>query len=190
MKVRCALREVPYDLLKDKDYETYQDTETKYRILNEFKTFKYYPKEDFVEVKEEVMKIKEWNDINGKEINGNRIEVIGKSIYINFNSNPSVSMSISTNMKQSDIIAHLALLGIEVEFEKPMTITQIEWDMLNWYKHYSNAKIKRILSNSEVYIIKEDGWWSYIKNSDNLLTWLEIDKEYLVSDLLKCRIEG
>jgi hypothetical protein len=186
MFVKCDSHNC-YRLIKGIVYKVVKETETEYHIKLSKDINGIYNKKDFTPIKEEVMKIKDWKELDGVLSKYNvKCE---RGVLLIYNSNLFVSKTDTTTCEKQIIIDWLKLYGIEVEFEKEMTITQMEWDMLNWYKHYSNAKIKRILSNSEVYIIKEDGWWSYIKNSDNLLTWLEIDKEYLVSDLQKMKVE-
>jgi hypothetical protein len=185
MKVRCALREVPYDLLKDKAYETYQDTETNYRILNEFKTFKYYRKEDFVEVKEDkVMKIRQWEDLDGKTINGFEISVNDEWMTItkrNWYCMDIYYHSVPT----SQIIAHLALLGIEVEFEKEPTITQNDYNWLVAMEvPYSKIVDKRFNDTNIIIDTIE------IPYTSHLLQGLEKYDDITFGDLLKMKVEG
>lgn len=148
----------------------------------------WYNKTRFKKV-EEVMKIKKWTELNDKKINGHVFCVGDKSIGIyqeKANSNIEMTLSIIA-LSTDQIIAHLALFGIDIEFEKEVTITQNEFNILNLYK--PNIKLKRTLENSEIFTINEDGGWYYIKNSEKLFPFLEIDKEYLIGDILKMKVE-
>jgi hypothetical protein len=187
MKVRCALREVPYDLLKDKVYETYQDTETNYRILNEFKTFKYYRKEDFVEVKEDkVMKIRQWEELAGKVINGYTIAVDAICDEMDVRKNFQNCIRIYyARLSTEQIITQLKPFGIEVQFDKEPTITQNDYNWLVAMKLKPNWRIQRNYTKSNIICNLDE-----LHHTSHILSSLELDTPYLVSDLLKMKVEN
>jgi hypothetical protein len=128
------------------------------------------------------VKIKSWKDLDNRYINGNRFAVSEKYIEISFTNNPSIGMVISTSMKCSDIIAHLALLGVDVEIEKPMTITQNDYNWLvatNIPEQYSIIKSHELVSVNGIAVMY----------TENVLNGIEKHKSYLVSDLLKMKVE-
>jgi hypothetical protein len=130
------------------------------------------------------LKIKEWEDLDGKTINGNKFAVSEKYIEINFDRNPSVGMIINISMKRSDIIAHLSLLGIEVEFDEEITITENDHNWLIAMEFDDCHLLSRHCKGSNIFY----GYFE-IEYTSHLLTSLEINKGYSISDLLKMKVE-
>ena len=136
------------------------------------------------------MKIKDWKDLDNKHIKGNNIAVRDGYIHIDFDRNESVSMSLSVKMNQSEIIGHLKLLGIEVEFEKETTITQIQFYYLKWIESFgSNVSIK-LSKNNPPFVAWDNGKFGQYQGDFKMFPQLEVGVDYLVSDLLNMKVEG
>jgi hypothetical protein len=91
-----------------------------------------------------------------------------------------------TNMSSDEIIAHLALLGIEVEFKKEITISQNDYNWLVAMDFNERMLKKTVAPFRKCVTVGIEN----IPFTDHLFNDLEPNKEYLVSDLLKFRIEG
>lgn len=143
--------------------------------------------EDFVTSQignKQIMKIKKWEDLDGKFIDNKRIFIWAKEIRIWVDDKSK--LILSRDLDDDQIIAHLALFNINIEFIKEPTITKEEHDFLQWlYTRDSNANIYRTLKDCN-WRSKDVGW----TKTASYFSELEYGIHYLVSDLLKLKVEG
>ena len=148
---------------------------------------KLFSEKEFEFQKEEVMEIKGWKELDGKEINGYVFDIGSLWVKIRLSDTKTHVLTLWFEAMSDEVmIEHLKLHGIEVEFEKPMTITQEEHDFLQWlYTRNKNATISRkgTSRNWQSGCIEWAGTYSYFSE-------FNVGMEHPVSDLLKCRIEG
>jgi hypothetical protein len=176
-------------------YAVISEVDGYYELKNDAGIIKQYNKQYFTPIKEEVMKIRQWEDLDNKilTLNGYKLSTVNndKTIQI-FKGDDYCGEFKPLAFSNEQIIAHLALLGIKVEFEKPMTITQEEYDLLKYLSHKSTGiVIQRNMSSQKLYCKWGQlyGCTLEISNADDF-KWFELGKEYLVSDLLKMKVEG
>lgn len=138
------------------------------------------------------MKIKDWKELAGKKFTGGYdigYDSICNEIDIRRYSETCVRMYVS-KLSTEQIIAQFKSFGIDIEFEKEMTITQRDNYFLQWINSLDNEAIvvKNTLSCLPSIKMKGNFCGIYFGTGDTL-NGLELGKQYLVSDLLKCRIE-
>lgn len=184
MFVKCNSNNC-YRLKKNDTYKIIRETDKEYYIKLSEDVTGIYNKNDFIRiVKEEVMKIKQWSDLENSIINGFAFSVTNYYVNVRSNGDSVMTFYYKTNTN-NQIIAHLALLGIEIEFEKEVTITQNDYNWLVAMELEKTVGIMKSGSDNHVWI----GGFKAI-NTKHLFKTLEPNKGYLVSDLLKCRVEG
>jgi hypothetical protein len=178
-----------FGLLKfGKEYEVLEESELMYFVMNEKNERQPYYKSRFTPIKEdEVMKIKNWKEINGvSSENGNHFNYCKASDQIEVkNDNRDSLIFIDTEFASTEqIVVVLKAFGLEVEFEKEPTITQNDY---NWLIAMNLPVITSIIKPDHNHVITVDSFdmprTYYIFNS------LDFKRPYLVSDLLKMKVE-
>jgi hypothetical protein len=197
MKVRCKYNTgVAHQLTDGKTYNAINVNKNCgvmkdcYEVIDDNNQKIVFARDRFERV-EEVMKIKEIGDLIQKKIGVYSFQTSAEWIYVFKNS--MYHVNYSTRMSDEEIIAHLALLGIDIEFEKEVTITQAQYYLLKWLETLGEEVIVDI--NYKAY-----GLLAHYKNGKNLFTmellnlWKAFsgldEGRHKVSDLLKMKVEG
>ena len=139
------------------------------------------------------MKIKNWKELNGIELaNGYVIEATKYEYKLALSHHKFATMELSREgIGTEDIIKILAVLGLDVEFEKEPTITQEEHDLLKWLGNYDDLFLNKWRDGEEIACGTFKAQKSYgIHFTKCLFNWFEPNKQYAVSDLLKMKVEG
>jgi hypothetical protein len=169
-------------------YTVISEVDGYYELKNDAGIIKQYDKQYFTPIKEEVMKIKEWKDLDGvSSENGNHFIYCKAADQIEVkNTNRDSLIFIDTEFASAEqIVVVLKAVGLEVEFEKEPTITQNDYNWLVAMRLSDDSRIKR---DTACGCLKING--SNILYTLSILGNLEVGKEYLVSDLLKMKVEG
>jgi hypothetical protein len=131
--------------------------------------------------------IKDWKELHNAESAIGKLFVYEAFIRLEMLQTRSVSSNISINMDKEYILGYLKLFGFNVSFEQEHTLSQKEFDMLNWYKHHPHAIIKRESCANLLYK-NLCHLWEPIPQTEDCLIWLEFLKTYHVSELLKLEV--
>jgi hypothetical protein len=172
-----------YKLIKGCIYKAIKETDKEYYIKLSKDVTGIYNKKDFTPTREEVMKIKEWKELDGVVIKGQRLKV--GSDYIAVYIGNDWQMAISLNFSKEEKLAHLKLRGIEVEFKKEMTITQISKNILSSLDINPNCYVTKMQTCTNIKVGAVE-----IPLTGHLFQTLDTGKEYLVNDLLNMKVEG
>jgi hypothetical protein len=175
-----------YRLIKGCIYKAIKETDTEYYIKLSKDVTGIYNKKDFTPTREEVMKIKEWKELHGKEPGGYWVHIYNNIISVT--KNCEEYLKVSRKFSNDQIIAHLALLGIEVEFEKETTITQNDYNYLKAITDDNRSVLCSTIIKKPFDCVMLDG--VYLPCTIKLFCSLVDNEKYLVSDLLKMKVEG
>lgn len=193
MRVRCKDNKgATYGLTEGRIYETLEDFGDEcVWMINNNGSRDYYHKSRFEKVGE-VMKIKDWKELDGKEINGYLLSYDDWSKYVYVKNNLGLSLTAmqTKHSSKEKILEILRLYGIEIEFEKEITITQTQFHYLKWIESFgSNVSIK-LNKNNPPFVMWENGKFGQYQGDFKMFPQLATEVEYLVSDLLKIKVEG
>jgi hypothetical protein len=189
MKVRCKYNTgVAHQLTDGKTYNAINVNKNCgvmkdcYEVIDDNNQKIVFARDRFERV-EEVMKIKEIGDLIQKKIGVYSFQTSAEWIYVFKNS--MYHVNYSTRMSDEEIIAHLALLGIDIEFEKEVTITQNDHNWLVAMEvPYSKIVDKRFNDTNIIIDTIE------IPYTSHLLQGLEKYDDITFGDLLKMKVEG
>jgi hypothetical protein len=133
------------------------------------------------------VKIKSWKELHGIKLNGEYVidAETFKPFVIALRHKEYDDVWLSyVGIGEERILKILAVMGLKVEFEKEPTITQNDYNWLVAMDFERNVIIMKSCSDNHVWI----GGFKSI-NTKHLFQSLEMNKPYIVSDLLKLKVE-
>jgi len=188
MKVKCIDKYYSEIITAGKEYDVMGESETHYVIANDGGYIVSYLKKYFEPIKGNGMKmiVKDWKDLDGTRLNlGYVINSKYYKEYMILGHQTLSNIYLPHDLGKENILRILSAFGLEVEFEKEITLTQKDRNFLTSLLIGEGDSVvkKGFLSNVIVST-------TIIPYTCHLLDSLEYEKMYKYSDLLKMKVEG
>jgi len=179
MKVRCIKRGGWFEITEGKEYEVVTDAGSDYIIINNYGSEIAYQKSLF-EVVEDKMKIKSWEELDGKENDKYGIKMSGETVFIYSNFTKCLINCFALyNYTQEGILKILEALGFDIGFISPRKLSETDYHLVRAFGDGWFARDRCGLAWYERKPIKNIEEWDYDKSHkihflpDNCLPFIQ-----------------